>query len=47
MMMLIRRKTMDVKSIRGFVFSVLSTVTSQKGQNICKYQRTEAWVQFS
>ena len=41
MMMLIRRKTRHAKRIRGFVFSVLGTVTSLKGQNLCKYQRIE------
>ena len=47
MMMLIRRKNMDVERIRGFLFLVLGTVTSLKGQNLCKYQRREAYVQFS
>ena len=34
MMMLIRRKTRHAEHIRGFVFSVLGTVTSLKGQNL-------------
>ena len=39
MMMMIRRKTRHVERIRGFVFSVLGTITFLKGQNLCKYQR--------
>ena len=34
MMMLIRRKTGHAERIRGFVFSIMGTVTFVKGQNI-------------